>query len=159
MTVASSSDSNRPASRPLTLDEIFLRSVARRPDAPALIDPPDRTGITGHAPRRLTYAEADRAVSALAGRFIETGLMPGAVIAAQLPNTVEAMIAMLAALRAGLVIALLPQLWRLTELSDALNRVGAQALVTMARIDGVPQLRLEPFEGVCQVVSIQTTGS
>ncbi len=137
MTVASSSDSNRPASRPLTLDEIFLRSVARRPDAPALIDPPDRTGITGHAPRRLTYAEADRAVSALAGRFIETGLMPGAVIAAQLPNTVEAMIAMLAALRAGLVIALLPQLWRLTELSDALNRVGAQALVTMARIDGV----------------------
>lgn len=110
--------------------------MARRPQSLALVDPLDRMRVTGHAPRRLTYRQTNRAVSALAGRFIDAGLKPGAVIAAQLPNTVEAMITVLAALRAGLVIAPLPRLWRLSELSEALNRIKAQVLVTMARIDG-----------------------
>jgi hypothetical protein len=44
---------------------------------------------------------------------------------------------MLAAHRAGLVVALLPQLWRQAELTVALNRTGARAIVTTSRIDGV----------------------
>jgi hypothetical protein len=36
-----------------------------------------------------------------------------------------------------LIVALLPQLWRQAELTMALNRTGARAIVTSARIDGV----------------------
>jgi hypothetical protein len=59
------------------------------------------------------------------------------VIAVQLPNTIEFMLTVLAAHRAGLVVALFPQLWRQAELVAALNRTSARAIVTASRIDGV----------------------
>ena len=59
------------------------------------------------------------------------------MIAVHLPNTVEFMLTVLAAHRAGLIVALLPQLWRQAELTVALNRTGARAIVTMSSIDGV----------------------
>jgi hypothetical protein len=47
------------------------------------------------------------------------------------------MLTVLAAHRAGLIVALLPLLWRQAELTVALNRTGARAIVTMSKIDGV----------------------
>jgi AMP-binding enzyme len=120
-----------------TLNALFQRILARRPDAFALIDPPNKPKITGQLPRRLTYAQADRAISALAAHFIEAGLPTHSVVAIQLPNTIEFMLTVLAAHRAGLVVALFPQLWRQAELVAALNRTSARAIVTMSRIDGV----------------------
>ena len=120
-----------------TLNALFQRILARRPDAFALIDPPNKPKITGQLPRRLTYAQADRAISALAAHFIEAGLPTLSVVAIQLPNTIEFMLTVLAAHRAGLVVALFPQLWRQAELVAALNRTSARAIVTMSRIDGV----------------------
>jgi hypothetical protein len=120
-----------------SLDNIFRRIVGRQPNIPALIDPPDKRRVTGEGPMGLTYAEADIAVSSLASQFIDAGLPSGSIIAVQLPNTVEFMLTVLAALRAGLVVALLPQLWRQADLSAALNRTSARALVTMGSIDGV----------------------
>ncbi|MGA2055383.1 MAG: AMP-binding protein [Bradyrhizobium sp.] len=120
-----------------TLDGLFQRILARQPDAPALLDPINKARITGQAPRRMTFAQADRAIAALAAHFVETGLPINSVIGVQLPNTVEFMLTVLAAHRAGLIVALLPQLWRQAELTAALNRTGARAIVTMAKIDGV----------------------
>ena len=120
-----------------TLDGLFRRILARKPDATALLDPPNKPRITGQAPKRLSFAEADRAVSALAAHFIEAGLPNNSVIAVQLPNTVEFILTVLAAHRAGLIVALLPLLWRQAELTVALNRVGARAIVTSAKIDGI----------------------
>ena len=120
-----------------TLDGLFRRILARQPDALALIDPLNKPRITGQAPKRLTFAQADRAISALAAHFIEAGLPANSVIAIQLPNTVEFMLTVLAAHRAGLIVALLPQLWRQAELTVALNRTGARAIVTMSKVDGV----------------------
>ena len=120
-----------------TLDGLFRRILARKPDALALLDPPNKQRITGEPPKRLTFAEADRAISALSAHFIEAGLPNNSVIAVQLPNTVEFMLTVLAAHRAGLVVALLPQLWRHAELTSALNRTGARAIVTTSKIDGV----------------------
>jgi hypothetical protein len=122
---------------PPTLDGLFRRLLARQPDALALADPPDKTRVTGQPPQRLTFAQTDRAIAALAAHFAEAGLPANSVIAVQLPNTVEFVLTVLAAHRAGLVVALLPQLWRQAELTVALNRTGARAIVTMSRIDGV----------------------
>jgi hypothetical protein len=127
---------NQPNASP-TLDALFQRILARRPDVLALVDPENKAGVTGHAQKRLTYAEADRAISALAAHFIDAGLPAHSVIAVQLPNTVEFALTVLAAHRAGLVVALFPLLWRQTELVAALNRTSARAIVTSARIDGV----------------------
>jgi hypothetical protein len=120
-----------------TLDGLFRRILTRKPDATALIDPPNKPRITGQAPKRLSFAEADRAVSALAAHFIEAGLPNNSVVAVQLPNTVEFILTVLAAHRAGLIVALLPLLWRQAELTVALNRVGARAIVTSTKIDGI----------------------
>ncbi len=120
-----------------TLDGLFRRILARQPDTLALVDPADKPRVSGQPPLRLTYAQADRAITALSAHFIEAGLPANSVIAVQLPNTVEFMLTVLAAHRAGLVVALLPQLWRQAELTVALNRTGARAIVTTGRIDGV----------------------
>jgi hypothetical protein len=120
-----------------SLDDLFCRSVARKPEADALADPSDKSRVTGQPPRRLTYAQSDRAVSNLAAHFVDAGLPTGSIVALQLPNTIEATLTTLAAVRAGLVVALLPQLWRQAELTDALNRIGARCFVGMARVDGV----------------------
>lgn len=120
-----------------TLDGLFKRILARKPDGLALLDPVNKQRITGQPPRSLTFAEADRAITALSAHFIESGLPSNSVIAVQLPNTVEFMLTVLAAHRAGLVVALFPLLWRQAELTVALNRTGARAIVSMSRIDGV----------------------
>ena len=120
-----------------TLDGLFKRILARKPDAPALLDPINKQRITGQPPRKLTFAEADRAITALSAHFIESGLPSNSVIAVQLPNTIEFVLTVLAAHRAGLVVALFPLLWRQAELTVALNRTGARAIVSMSRVDGV----------------------
>ena len=127
---------NQPNASP-TLDTLFQRILARKPDALALVDPSNKARITGHAPRRLTFAEADRAISALAAHFVDAGLPAHSVSAVQLPNTVEFALTVLAAHRAGLVVALFPLLWRQTDLVAALNRTSARAIVTSAKVDGV----------------------
>lgn len=127
---------NQPAVSP-TLDTLFQRTLTRQPHASALLDPINKARVTGHEPRRMTYAEADTAIEALSAHFVEAGLPANSVIAIQLPNTVEFVLTVLAAHRAGLVVAVLPLLWRHAELTAALNRTAARAIVTMSKVDGV----------------------
>src|SRR5947209_6284369 len=117
-----------------TLDDLFRRAAAARPDALALTDPPDRLSFTDGPMRRLTYGQADRAISALAARLRGFGLPTDSVVALQLPNTVESVIALLAVLRAGLIAAPLPLLWRHADAAAALSRVAARALIGCQRI-------------------------
>ncbi|QPF81840.1 acyl--CoA ligase [Bradyrhizobium genosp. L] len=127
---------NQPISSP-TLDTLFKRILARQPDALALVDPFNKQRITGQTRKRLTYAQADRAIGAIAAHFVESGLPANSVIAVQLPTTVEFALTILAAHRVGLVVLPLPLLWRQAELTSALNRTAARAIVTCGRIDGV----------------------
>src|SRR5262245_38755077 len=89
--------------RRTTPDDLFRRAVERHGDEIALIDPPDRASFTHGVPKRLTYAQADRAVSAIAARLTDLGLKTDAIIALQLPNTVESVLTLLGVLRAGMI--------------------------------------------------------
>jgi acyl-CoA synthetase (AMP-forming)/AMP-acid ligase II len=117
-----------------TLDELLRRAARQRPDALALIDPPNRESFTDRSPRRLTYAEADHAVSAVAGRLRRIGLHTDAIVAVQMANTVENVLTLLGILRAGLIAMPLPLLWRRRDAVTALRRVGATALIVSGRI-------------------------
>jgi len=117
-----------------TLDEIFRRVASRRPEAIALIDPPNREDFTSGAPRRLTFAQTDRLISAMAGRLRRIGLTPDTVIGVQLPNTVESVITLLAIMRAEMIAAPLPLLWRRADCVAALSRIGTKALITCDRV-------------------------
>ena len=108
-----------------TLDDLLRRAAQRRPDAIALIDPPNRESFTDGQPRQLTYAQADRMVSAIAGRLRRMGLHTDAVVGIQIANTVESVLTLLGVLRAGLIAMPLPLLWRRAEAVAALSRVGA----------------------------------
>jgi hypothetical protein len=116
-----------------TLDDLFRRAAARRPDAIALIDPPNRAYVTDGPVRSLTYTQADRMISAVASRLHRIGLRSDAIVALQLSNTVESVLAFLAVLRAGMIAMPLPLLWRRADMAAALGRSGASALIIGGR--------------------------
>ena len=125
-----------------TLDDLFRRAGVRHPHAPALLDPPNRAAFTEGPPRVLTFARADRAISAFAARLQALGLYADTVVGLQLPNTVESVIALLGVLRAGMIPAPLPLLWRQREMTEALDRAGAKVIVTSGRIGSCRQAEL-----------------
>jgi len=120
----------------ITIDEIFRRVAQRRPEALALADAPNRKTFTGGAPRRLTFAQADRMVSAIAGRLRKMELPTDAIVGIQLPNIVENVLAILGVMRAGMIAAPLPLLWRRADAVTAASRIGAKALITCGEVDG-----------------------
>jgi non-ribosomal peptide synthetase component E (peptide arylation enzyme) len=127
-------DHANAAAQRTTLDDLFRRAAVRNPDAIALADPDDRAWFTDGEPCQLTYAGSDRVIWAIAARLRSLGLQTDAVVALQLPNTVESVLALLGVLRAGLIAAPLPMLWRESEIVAALSSVGAKAIVTTSRI-------------------------
>ena len=104
-------------------------AAVRGVDAIALSDPPNRGDIIGGEPRTLTYAQADRAISAFAARLRQLGLQTDTVVALQLPNTIESVIGLLGVVRAGMIAAQLPLLWRKRDIVNALRPLGAKVLV------------------------------
>jgi non-ribosomal peptide synthetase component E (peptide arylation enzyme) len=126
-----------------TLDDLFRRSVVLYGDSPALVDAPNRETFSVNPPRRLSYRELDRAVTRLADRFIGLGLVKDDVIAVQLPNVAEQVVVLLAGLRAGLIVAPLPLMWRAHELEIALPLIAPKALIAMAAhgFDGLAMMQ------------------
>lgn len=135
-----------------TFDDLFRRAGVRHADALALVDPPNSASITGCAPRKLTYAQADRAISALAVKLRGLGLQTDAVVAMQLANTADSVIALLGVLRAGMIAAPLPLLWRKQEMVTALSRTATKAIVTYGgQADIAMQVAAElfPIRHIC----------
>ena len=117
-----------------TLDDFFRRAGVHDPDALALIDPPNRESFTDGPARSLTFGAADRAISSLAARLRALGLATDSLVAMQLPNTVDSIIAFLGILRASMIAVPLPLLWRRHEIAAALNSVSAKAILTTSRV-------------------------
>ncbi len=121
-----------------TLDGLLRRTAAEAPDRLALIDPPNKKHIMGEAPLRLSYGQADAIVDHLADTLATLGLARDDVVAIQLPNTVEAVLTILACFRAGLIASPLPVIWREHELATALPNIAPRALITSQRIFAHP---------------------
>lgn len=125
-----------------TLDDMFRRAMTRHPDLPAVVDPPNRESFTDGLPKRMTYAQADAMISAIALRLRRLGLSTDCVIGIQLPNTIENILTILGVMRAGMIAAPLPLLWRQADGIAALSRVGVKALITCGRIGNTDHSRL-----------------
>jgi hypothetical protein len=125
-----------------SLDDLFRAAAARHPEAIALVDAPDRARFTDGTARRLTFAQADRVISAIAGRLRDLGLHPDAVVALQLANTVDGVLAFLGALRAELIVMPMPLLWRRADVISALRRTGASAMIVSGRISATSHFEL-----------------
>jgi len=117
-----------------TAEQLLRARAIQRPNVLALLDPPNRQALGLGTSRSFTYGEANAAVDALAAVFIELGLLPGDVVAAQLPNLALSPLTVLAAWRAGLTVAALPMLWRGYEIAKACTELGPKALIGVSRL-------------------------
>ena len=74
-----------------------------------------------------------------------------AIVGLQIANTVECVLTFLAVLRAGMIAMPLPLLWRRADITHALSRAGANALIVSGRvgdhdqIDDAMQAAVETF--------------
>jgi acyl-coenzyme A synthetase/AMP-(fatty) acid ligase len=149
-----------------SLDMLLKAHAARNPNVVALIDPPNIEQVTGARPRSLTYMQADRAVGAIAARLREVGLAPGTVVGVQMPNVAVTILTLLAIMRAGMIAAPLPLLWRRADCVTALSKSGARAIVTCGQTAGFDHaaLALEvaaelfPIRAVCGFNCADTDG-
>lgn len=112
------------------LHEFLARNASTTPDQIAIIDPADREDFAPGPPVEMTYADTWFAVDRLGKIFQEMGLESGDLIAIQLPQIVEAPIAILAAARAGLMICLLPPYWQRQEIISSLTCVAPRAILS-----------------------------
>jgi len=132
----------------VTIDALLRRHAVKNPDGRAVIDPADRPVFTDGRPRRLSWSELDNEVERVSLGLRGLRLGRDAMVALQMPNTVDGIIALLAVLRAGYVASLLPLAWRRREITQALTRIGAKAIITVCRSGPVPHAAVVSFAAI-----------
>jgi acyl-CoA synthetase (AMP-forming)/AMP-acid ligase II len=125
---------------PTTIDDLLRTEAARRPDTLALADAPNRSAIFDGDAVRLTWADLDATVDALAADLDTLGAGPGAPVAIQLPNIVELVSTILACWRLGATAVPFPIQHRSHELTHGLAVSRPALFVTGARPDRPDQL-------------------
>jgi acyl-CoA synthetase len=116
------------------IDALLRERVARDGDIPALVDPLNRTALMDGPVRTLTWPELDEQVSRLAQVLLDEGVRPSDVVGIQLPNTVEIVIAFLAIVRIGAIVAPFPVQYRAYELTYLSGVAQVGAFLTASRI-------------------------
>ena len=105
-----------------SLAAIIDEAIARFPDRPAF----ENMGA------RITFAELDRLAKDFAGYLTSTaGLAKGDRVALMMPNVLQYPVALVGALRAGLVVVNTNPLYTVRELRHQLADSGAQAIVVL----------------------------
>ncbi|KRE13948.1 hypothetical protein ASE63_18295 [Bosea sp. Root381] len=117
----------------------------------ALRDPPGRQGWSDVIPGSLSFGQLDTRVDQLARLLSINRAQPGACVAILAPLGPEAVVSVLAALRAGLSPLLLPlhgnelELLRLIEAADAVMAVGVGRVGTMRPLLMLRELAVRAF--------------
>jgi acyl-CoA synthetase (AMP-forming)/AMP-acid ligase II len=125
-----------------TIGDLFARHVAERPDAPALIDPPNRADLAAGEPLRLTYAELDERVDRLAAALVGMGVGKDDVVMVQLPNVAELIVVYLAAARIGAIVSPLAVQYRTHELRQMAALAEPKIFITVNRFEDYDYARM-----------------
>src|SRR5215469_898239 len=120
------------------IDALLRERVARDGDVPALVDPLNRAALMDGPVRTLSRPELDEQVSRLAQALLDQGVRPGDVVGVQLPNTVEIVVAFLAIVRIGAIVAPFPVQYRAYELTHLSGVAQVQAFLPASRIGQRP---------------------
>ncbi len=108
-----------------TIDEYLVEAIARTPDKAAVIG----YRVDRPQPARLSYAELGDRVDRAAGALRRLGIGPRDVVAIQLPNWWEFVVAALSASRVGAIVNPLMPIFRERELGFMLGFAEAKVLV------------------------------
>ena len=104
-----------------SLVAIIDEAIARFPDRPAF----ENMGV------RITFAELDRLAKDFTGFLAARGLAKGDRVAVMMPNVLQYPVALVGALRAGLVVVNTNPLYTVRELRHQLVDSGARAIVVL----------------------------
>ena len=116
------------------IDALLRERVRVHGDIPAITDPLNREALLDGPFRVLTWPQLDEQVSRLAQVLLAEGAGSGDVIGVQLPNTVEIVVAFLAIVRIGAIVALFPVQYRAWELTHLSNVAQVKLFITASRI-------------------------
>ncbi len=105
-----------------TISKWLARHAAERPDAPAVV----------HGANVLSWAQLADKVARLAGALHGAGVARGEVVAVQLPNIPEFIVAFFAIARLGAVMTTLHMPYRAVEIEALLSHSKAAAAVVLA---------------------------
>jgi acyl-CoA synthetase len=116
------------------IDALFRARVAEFGGIAAVVDPLNRAALLEGPARTLSWTQADEEVSRLAQVLLDEGITAGDVVGVQLPNTVEIVLAFLAVVRIGAIVAPFPVQYRAYELTHLSSVAGVKAFITASRI-------------------------
>jgi fatty-acyl-CoA synthase len=108
-----------------TIGQNFERTVARVPDAEAL--------VSCHQGVRYTYAELDEAVNRLASGMLAAGLRKGDRVGIWSPNRAEWTLTQFATAKLGLILVNINPAYRVNELEYALGKSGCRWIIASQR--------------------------
>ncbi len=120
-----------------TMNSLLDALAAKRPHDIALRDAPNRPSVLGGNSSSLTFQALAEQVDKLANQLIALGLTTDSVVALHLPVSSEAVIALLAVQKAGMIAAPLPLGWGRREVVAQLQRVAARGIITMSRTGSI----------------------
>ncbi|MCI3131938.1 class I adenylate-forming enzyme family protein [Phenylobacterium aquaticum] len=145
-----------------TVEAVVREAVAARGSEEALVDAPNRPALVGTPPQRLTWNEVDARVDALCHALAGLGVGRGDVVATQLPNLVEGVLAFLACARMGAILSPVAMAYRGHELRQILPTVEPRVYLTVGEFHGcdhaamLMELKREGVTGV-EVISLGAT--
>ena len=131
-----------------TLDQIFLNSAAKKPDATALSADPECHNQPLSPTNEITYQQAADYIVQTAADLRSRGLKDGDILLTQLPSLIETPLLLLAIMNAGLVPCLIPSQWRRKEIEAAIS-----ALTPSAALAHPTNKTDNPFEALFEIAA------
>jgi cyclohexanecarboxylate-CoA ligase len=119
-----------------TLYSLFKDALATCGDQEALVDPENRSVITGDNPKRLSFNEIHDLVESYATTFYEHGLRKDDIVIIQLPNVVELPIVYLALSKLGIICSPIPMQYGAYEITSIINETNPKAFISIASFSG-----------------------
>ena len=117
-----------------TVQQLFIDRVTEFGDELAAIDPSNKADLVDLPEQRASWNHLDAQVERLAAVLLANGIGEGDVLAVQLPNIVELIVAYLAAWRVRAIVSPLPVQYRRHEVVELGNIGEPLAFLTSDRI-------------------------